>query len=102
MATANLKSTTKTEEKESELQASKAAVSEAYDKLIEAKDHFQKAARSAGVDAKHDALDQYEKGRKKAGELTDQATDYMRKKPLATVGIAFAAGFLISKVLTRK
>jgi ElaB/YqjD/DUF883 family membrane-anchored ribosome-binding protein len=100
MATANSKKTENN--KETELEASKAAVSEAYEKLMEAKEHFKTAAESAGVDIKNDAAEQLQKGRDKAGDFTQQATDYMKDKPFATMGIAFAAGFIASKVLSRK
>lgn len=102
MATANSKSASNSKDKQQELEASKAAVTEAYEKLMEAKAHFKTAAESAGVDIKQDATEQLQKGRDKAGELTDQAMAYMKDKPLATLGIAFAAGFLASKVLSRK
>jgi ElaB/YqjD/DUF883 family membrane-anchored ribosome-binding protein len=100
MATANSKTTANN--KETELEASKAAVSEAYEKLMEAKKHFKTAAESAGVDVKNDATEHFQKGRDKAGDFTQQATNYMKDKPLATMGIAFAAGFIASKVLSRK
>ncbi|MDF1764678.1 MAG: hypothetical protein P1U57_14860 [Oleibacter sp.] len=100
MATANSKSAEPT--KEQELEASKAAVTEAYEKLMEAKTHFKAAAESAGVDMKSDAAEQFQKGRDKAGEMTDQATAYAKDNPLATIGLAFAAGFIASKFLTRK
>lgn len=93
-------STTNT--KNDELTASKAAVMEAYDKMLEAKDHFRKAAEAAGMDLKHDAVEHLEKGRAKAGELGKQADTYMREKPLATLGIAFAAGFILSQAFSRK
>ena len=100
MATSNTAATTTSKEKE--LAASKEAVSEAYEKLLEAKSHFKLAAESAGVDLKHDAVEQMLKGREKAEMLGSQATSYMREKPLATLGIAFVAGFVISQVMSRK
>lgn len=102
MATANSKSANNSADKQEELAASREAVSEAYNKLIDAKNHFKVAAESAGVDVKNDATEQLLKGRDKASELADQATGYMKEKPLVTAGIAFAAGFLASKVLSSK
>ncbi|GAB3094101.1 DUF883 family protein [Aestuariicella hydrocarbonica] len=98
MATANAKST----DKQDELAASKESVMEAYDKLMEAKSHFRKAAEAAGMDLKHDAADQLLKGREKAGELSAQADTYIRDKPLASLGIAFAAGFILAQLFSRK
>ncbi|MFM2483795.1 hypothetical protein [Celerinatantimonas yamalensis] len=100
MTTANSKATDPT--KEQEIEASKVAVTEAYEKLMEAKNHFKAAAESAGIDMKSDAVEQLKKGRDKASDLTDQATTYMKDNPLATMCIAFAAGFIASKFLTRK
>lgn len=102
MATANTATTTTTSSKEKELAASKAAVSDAYDKLMEAKGHFKLAAEAAGVDLKHDATEQMLKGREKAEMLGAQASTYMREKPLATLGIAFAAGFVVSQIFSRR
>ena len=102
MTTANSKSAPNSNDKEKELEASKAAVAEAYEKLMEAKNHFKAAAESAGVDMKTDAAEQLKNGREKASDLTDQASAYMKENPLKTMGIAFAAGFIASKFLTRK
>ncbi|WP_341707900.1 hypothetical protein [Halopseudomonas sp.] len=92
----------KTAGKGAELAASKAAVGEAYEKLLEARDHFKAAAQAAGLDVKQDALEQLLKGKEKAEVLGEQATTYMREKPLATLGIAFAAGFVLAQLLSRK
>lgn len=87
---------------QNELTASKESALKAYEKLLEAKDHFRKAAEAAGVDMKHDAMDQLAKGREKASELSHQANDYMKEKPLATLGIAFAAGFVLAQIFSRR
>lgn len=92
----------KTADKGAELAASKAAVGEAYEKLLEAREHFKAAAQAAGLDVKQDALEQLLKGKEKAEVLGEQATTYMREKPLATLGIAFAAGFVLAQLLSRK
>ena len=39
---------------------------------------------------------------KKAEELGAQANTYIREKPLATISLAFAAGFVLSQLLSRK
>jgi|TARA_Y100000114_G_scaffold21857_1_gene17627 ElaB/YqjD/DUF883 family membrane-anchored ribosome-binding protein len=94
--------TTQPAAKDAELAASKAAVGEAYEKLLEARDHFKAAAQAAGMDVRQDALEQLLKGREKAEALGDQATSYVREKPLATLGIAFAAGFVLAQLFSRK
>ena len=94
--------TTQPAAKDAELAASKAAVGEAYEKLLEGRDHFKAAAQAAGMDVRQDALEQLLKGREKAEALGDQATSYVREKPLATLGIAFAAGFVLAQLFSRK
>lgn len=93
---------TTAEKSQNELAASKESALKAYEKLLEAKEHFSKAAQAAGLDIKHDALEQLAKGREKAGELSHQANAYMKDKPLATLGIAFAAGFFLAQICSRR
>lgn len=89
-------------EVQKEVDTGKEAVLNAYSKLLEAKDHFKHAAETAGLDLKNDAMEQFVKGKGKAEELSKDASRFMHEKPLATVGIAFAAGFLVSQLLSRK
>lgn len=86
----------------SEKDAGKEAVMAAYSNLLEAKEHFRHAAEAAGLDLKNEASDQFMKGKAKAGELTNQANSYVHEKPLTSLGIAFAAGFLVSQLCSRK
>lgn len=88
--------------RDKELAASKEAVLSAYDNLLEAKEHFRLAAESAGVDLKHGAAEQLLKGRAKTEALGEQTAVFIREKPLATLGIAFASGFIISHLFSRK
>ena len=75
---------------------------DAYDKLMEASQHFRKAADAAGVDFKDDAFEQLAKGRRKAGELSQQADSFMKEKPLATLSIAFVFGYILAHLFSRK
>lgn len=95
-------SATKSTEREKELAASKEAVLSAYDTLLEAKEHFKLAAEAAGVDVKDEVTEQLLKGRAKTEELGEQAAGYIREKPLATLGIAFVAGYILSQLFSRK
>lgn len=95
-------STNTSTKREDELAASKEAVLSAYDKLLEAKEHFKLAAEAAGVDIKDEATEQLLKGRAKTEELGEQAAVYVREKPLATLGIAFITGYVISQLFSRK
>lgn len=88
--------------KKEEIESGKEAVAQAYSKLMEAKEHFRHAAESAGMDWKNTAEGQLEKGKTKATELCDHANSYLHDKPLATLGIAFAAGFLVAQLTSRK
>ncbi|MDX9686178.1 DUF883 C-terminal domain-containing protein [Halopseudomonas formosensis] len=85
-----------------EVESGKEAVAAAYSKLMEAKEHFRHAAEAAGMDWKHDAEAQLAKGKSKATELCDHANGYLHDKPLVTLGIAFAAGFLVAQLTSRK
>ncbi|SIS42312.1 hypothetical protein [Neptunomonas antarctica] len=93
---------TTSKNKNDELAASKEAVLSAYDKLMEAKEHFKLAADAAGLDIKDEATEQLLKGRAKTEELGEQASVFIREKPLATLGIAFITGFVISQLFSRK
>lgn len=93
---------TPTKPKQAEMAASKESVMQAYEKMLEAKDHFRLAAEAAGMDLKHDAVEQLDKGRAKAQELGDQASQYVHEKPLATLGIAFFAGLVFAQLLSRR
>ncbi|WP_372737230.1 hypothetical protein [Neptunomonas sp.] len=94
--------TTTNKTKADELAASKDAMLSAFDKLLEAKEHFKLAAEAAGVDIKDEATEQLLKGRDKTEALGEQASGFIREKPLATLGIAFITGFVISQLFTRK
>ena len=94
--------TTTIKSKEEELAASKEAVLSAFDKLLEAKEHFKLAADAAGLDIKDEATEQLLKGRAKTEELGEQASAFIREKPLATLGIAFITGFILSQLFSRK
>ena len=89
-------------ERETELSASKEAVMEAYDKLQEAKAHFRLAAEAAGLELKEEAKGQLREGRKKVEDLGEQASEYMRTQPLATLSFAFIAGFILAHIFSRK
>jgi ElaB/YqjD/DUF883 family membrane-anchored ribosome-binding protein len=88
--------------KEEELATSKEAVMSAYNKLLEAKEHFRLAAEAAGVDMKQEATEQLQKGRAKGEELGKQASVFIQEKPLATLSVAFIAGYVLSQLFSRK
>jgi len=94
--------TKKSEVKDNTMSTSKDEVSIAFEKLLEAKEHFKLATEAAGVEIKDEATDKLIKGQTSAEELSKQATDFAREKPMLTLGIAFATGFAVSKLFSRK
>lgn|SRR5690554_2780184 len=81
----------------------KNAAMEAYANLLEAKRKFLHAARSAGLDLKDNANEQLEEAvgrvQERGTEIYERTEDYVRENPLASAGIAFAAGFIMSRLL---
>lgn len=102
MAAANNESPMSKVSKDSEQEANtgRDAVMSAYNNLLEAKEHFKRAAGTAGLDLKNEANNRFSQGKVKAGEWNEQANSFIRERPLAAVGIAFAAGFVVSKLCT--
>ncbi len=88
--------------REAEMAASKAAAMEAYEKLLEARQHFARAAEAAGMDMKQDATEHLQRGRDRAEELGNEASAYVRDKPLASLGIAFLAGYVLAQIFGRR
>jgi len=93
--------TNKTAKTTSELDATKQSAMEALDKLIEARGHFRAAAEEAGLDLRDEALQRLEQGKARAGEYSDELSEYMQEKPLQTIGLAVLGGFLLSKILSK-
>lgn len=94
--------TKKVDTKSDELAASKEAALNAYEQLLEAKQHLKSAAEAAGVDMKDEAIEQLLKGREKTEALANQTSDFIRDKPLASLGIAFIGGLIFSRLFSRK
>ncbi len=87
------------------LQEAREAAKKAYDNLIDATEKFKFAAMEAGVDVKEVASDKLdekvESAQDKAFDSYEQAQNYIIDKPFTSAGIAFAAGFVISKLIAR-
>lgn len=99
MATSSDKTTS---DKQKEVDAGRESVLAAYNDMLEAQGHFRKAAEAAGLDLKHDAMEQFVKGREKADALGEEVQRYVHEKPMATLGLAFFAGLLVSQLMSRK
>lgn len=93
---------TERKDREVELGASKEAAMAAYEKLLDARQHFRKAAEAAGMDMRDEAVQQLERGRDKASELGDEAGRYVRDKPMASLGMAFLAGYILAQIFGRR
>lgn len=91
-----------TSETQKEVDAGRASVLAAYNDMVEAQGHFRRAAEAAGLDLKNEAVEQLLKGRAKADAVGDEIQRYVHDKPVATLGIAFFAGLLVSQLLSRK
>ncbi len=91
-----------TSDKQKEVDAGRESVLAAYNDMLEAQGHFRKAAEAAGLDLKHDAMEQFVKGREKADALGEEVQRYVHEKPMATLGLAFFAGLLVSQLMSRK
>jgi|SRR5690554_80848 len=88
--------------KKEEVESAREAVRAAYDKVLEAKEHFKTAAQAAGIDLRNEAVEQLEKGRDKAQAISHQAGNYVHEKPVITLGAAFLAGFIVSQLCIKK
>lgn len=76
---------------ENKLSASKHKIKEAY--------HLASEAATDALDGvKEEAEMKYDEGKYKADELTATVMNYVKEKPIASIGIAFAAGWLFSKI----
>lgn len=79
--------------------ASRNSMDDAYSHLKQAGNSVRDAARSAGSEAQNRAHEQYDRGRQSAEAFAVQAEEQIKQRPLAAVGVAFAAGWLISRLL---
>lgn len=82
-------------------QYSDLTVSEAIAQLKEATTHVYDAVSMIGNASAASAKAQLHEGKLKAIELEEKAEEVIRARPLVTVGIAFAAGWLVSRLLQR-
>lgn len=77
--------------------AAHAAVDRAADTLRPAEERARAAAAEAGVRA-HDAAD---RARSEGEKLVASLKDYTSQHPIASLGIAFAAGVVLASIIRR-
>ncbi|MFA7554997.1 MAG: hypothetical protein WCY88_12155 [Spongiibacteraceae bacterium] len=79
----------------------KLSLNETYKHLKEARSSAKQAAYAAGSCASDKARDQLKVGKEKVSDLSHEAGVVLKNKPLAVVGTAFLAGFLVSHLLKK-
>lgn len=78
------------------------SMSEAIAQFKEATSSIYDAVGSIGSATAANAKVRLNEGKARAIELEEKAEEAVRAKPLVTVGIAFAAGWLVSYLLQRR
>ena len=73
--------------------------SEAMDQVKQATSSVYDAVGSIGSAGAAEARLKMEEGKVRAREYGDRAEDFVRERPLVTVGVAFAAGWLVSRLM---
>jgi ElaB/YqjD/DUF883 family membrane-anchored ribosome-binding protein len=76
-------------------------MAEAIAQFKEATSNIYEAVGSIGTATAANAKVRLNEGKARAIELEERAEEVVRARPLATVGIAFAAGWLVSYLLRR-
>lgn len=88
-----------------EFDSAKQSAREAYENFVEAREHLKSAARAAGIEMKETADDELDDVIKRVLDEKERVVrtseEYVRENPLASAGIAFLAGFIISKLIGR-
>jgi ElaB/YqjD/DUF883 family membrane-anchored ribosome-binding protein len=78
------------------------SMSDAIAQFKEATSNIYEAVGSIGNATAASAKVHLDEGKVRALELEERAEQIVRAKPLVTVGIAFAAGWLLSSLLQRR
>lgn len=78
------------------------SMAEAIAQFKEATSSIYNAVGSIGSVTAANAKVRLNEGKARAMELEEKAEEVVRAKPLVTVGIAFAAGWLVSYLLQRR
>ncbi len=94
--------TTSTGDVHEEFEAAKTAVLEAYENFLDAKMHLKKATLAAGIDFRESASEHLDeaitRARDKKNEFQDSTSEYARKNPVASAGIAFLGGVIFARM----
>ncbi|MEX0618650.1 MAG: hypothetical protein WDZ76_10245 [Pseudohongiellaceae bacterium] len=92
-------------ESREEFNEARESAMEAYANLLDARDKFYSAAKHAGIDVKEGAVGQFgevmDTANEKTSEFIDRSEAYIRDRPITCAGIAFATGFVLSKLMKK-
>lgn len=77
------------------------STTEAIEQLRDATTQLYAALQALGGASTDDAKTKLQDGKQQAIALGHQAEDKMREQPLVTAGVAFAAGWLVSRLMKR-
>lgn len=80
---------------------SDATITEAVSQFKDAASQIYNAVTMIGNASSASAKAHLQDGKLKAMELEERAEEMLRSRPLVAVGVAFAAGWLISRMLQR-
>jgi ElaB/YqjD/DUF883 family membrane-anchored ribosome-binding protein len=78
------------------------SIAEAIAQFKEATSSIYDAVGSIGCATAANAKVRLNEGKARAMELEEKAEEVVRSRPLVTVGVAFAAGWLVSYLLQRR
>ncbi|MCP5347979.1 MAG: hypothetical protein R3F41_10215 [Gammaproteobacteria bacterium] len=88
-----------------DVMAAKNAAKDAYDNLLDATEKFKSVAMQAGIDARDKTEERIEhsveKTQDKAVDAYVNTQNFVIDRPLTSVGIAFATGYLAARILGR-
>ena len=79
--------------------ATRESVQQAYSHIKEAGNNIREAARTVGADVQQTAQQQYARGRQSAESMAVRAEESIKQRPLTAIGVAFATGWLISRLM---
>ena len=90
------------EEKARHIDQAKENLGDARDALTSGVDEALEAGAAAASEARAEINEQLEGLMEQGRGMLNQAEDLIRSKPLASFGVAFAAGYLIAALTRRK
>ena len=76
-----------------------ASISDAFKQVKDAANSVCDAVGSVGITSAESAKATFEKGKSQAQEFGVKAEETLKARPLVAVGVAFAAGWLISRLV---